>query len=70
MMLKVHNLNKNFGGIKALNNCSLEVEKGKITAVIGPNGSGKTTLFNAVSKFIPADRGRIFLDNKNKGVLV
>lgn len=63
-ILSVFNLEKNFGGIKALDNCSLEIEKGKITAIIGPNGSGKSTLFNAVSHLIDLDSGKITLNDK------
>ncbi len=63
-MLKVKQVSKNFGGIKALDECSLEIEKGKITAIIGPNGSGKTTLFNIISKLYKSNKGRIYLSNK------
>lgn len=63
-MLKVENLTKYFGGVKAVNTCSFEIEKGKITALIGPNGSGKTTIFNLISGVIRPDQGKIFLDDK------
>ena len=64
-MLKIKNLTKKFGGITAVNNCSFEIEKGKITALIGPNGSGKTTIFNLISGIIKPDQGEIFLNNQN-----
>ncbi len=64
-MLKIKNLTKKFGGITAVNNCSFEIEKGKITALIGPNGSGKTTIFNLISGIIKFDQGEIFLNNQN-----
>jgi len=64
-MLKIKNLTKKFGGIIAVNNCSFEIEKGKITALIGPNGSGKTTIFNLISGIIKPDQGEIFLNNQN-----
>ena len=64
-MLKIKNLKKYFGGVRAVDNCSFEVEKGKITALIGPNGSGKTTIFNLISGILKADSGEIFL-NKQK----
>ena len=48
MILKINNVRKNFGGVRALDKCSLNVENGKITAIIGPNGSGKSKLFNAI----------------------
>jgi len=64
-MLKVENLTKHFGGVKAVNNCSFEIEKGKITALIGPNGSGKTTVFNLISGIIKPDQGKIFFNGKD-----
>lgn len=59
-MLAVKDVHKSFGGIRALNGVSLEVEKGSIVGLIGPNGSGKTTLFNIISGFFPADSGQIY----------
>jgi ABC-type branched-subunit amino acid transport system ATPase component len=64
-MLRVVNLRKHFGGIKAVDNCSFEIQKGKITALIGPNGSGKTTVFNLVCGILKPNSGRIIFDNKN-----
>ena len=64
-MLKIKQVSKNFGGIKALDECSLEIEKGKVTAIIGPNGSGKTTLFNTISKLYVSDKGKIYLNNED-----
>jgi len=63
-MLKIQNLEKNFGGVKALDKCSFEINKGKITAIIGPNGSGKTTLFNVISQLVDEDSGRLFIFGK------
>ena len=63
-MLKIQNISKHFGGIKAVDNCSFEIAKGEITALIGPNGSGKTTAFNLISGVLKADSGRIILDKK------
>ena len=57
--LAVSAVDKSFGGITALIDCSLEVKKGSITALIGPNGSGKTTLFNCITGFYQPDRGQI-----------
>src|SRR3989344_980915 len=59
MILKVNSVSKSFGGVKALDHCSLEIEKGKITAIIGPNGSGKSTLFNTISRLVINDKGNI-----------
>ena len=64
MMLKINNVRKNFGGVRALDKCSLNVEKGKIIAIIGPNGSGKSTLFNVISKLIEIDKGNMLINNK------
>lgn len=63
-MLKVDNVAKHFGGIKAVHNCSLEVESGTITGLIGPNGAGKTTLFNLITGFFSPDRGRIIFNGE------
>jgi len=63
-MLKVNNLSKKFGGVRSVNDCSFEIERDKITALIGPNGSGKTTIFNLISGVIKSDLGKIFLDNE------
>jgi ABC-type branched-subunit amino acid transport system ATPase component len=60
-MLRVMDVHKSFGGIKALDGVSLGVESGSITGLIGPNGSGKTTLFNVISGFSTKDRGEIYL---------
>ena len=61
-MLRIQNLKKYFGGVRAVDGCSFEIEKGKITALIGPNGSGKTTIFNLISGILKADSGEVFLD--------
>jgi len=62
-MLSIKNLYKSFGGIKAINNVSLEIEKSAITALIGPNGAGKTSLFNIISGSIKPDSGTVKLNN-------
>lgn len=63
--MKIKNISKSFGGVKALDNCSFSIEKGKITALIGPNGSGKTTLFDVVCRLVSADKGNIVLDKND-----
>ena len=63
-MLEVNHISKAFGGIKAVDDCSLCVERGSITGLIGPNGSGKTTLFNMVTGFYPPDSGTISLNTQ------
>ena len=59
-LLSVQGLVKNFGGLQAIDHCSLDVQPGTITGLIGPNGAGKTTLFNIITGFIPPDGGRVF----------
>ena len=64
-MLKIKDLNKSFGGLKAVNNVNLEVDKGSITGLIGPNGAGKTTLFNTIAGLYAPDNGDVYLEEKN-----
>jgi len=61
--LKINNIRKYFGGVKALDDVSFEVEKGEIVGLIGPNGSGKSTLFNAIMNIFPKDSGEVILDD-------
>lgn len=63
IILKVENISKSFGGLKALEDVSFDVQKGKVTAIIGPNGSGKTTLFNVINGFYKAEKGKVFFKN-------
>lgn len=58
-LLSIEDASVSFGGVKALKNATLGVEKNSITAVVGPNGAGKTTLFNLISGFYKPDHGRI-----------
>ncbi|UOZ03446.1 ATP-binding cassette domain-containing protein [Amycolatopsis sp. WQ 127309] len=58
-LLEISGLVKRFGGITAVDGCSLVVPEGSITGLIGPNGSGKTTVFNLIDNTIRADAGRI-----------
>ena len=63
-LLSAQALSKQFGGLKAVDNASIEVNQGSITGLIGPNGAGKTTLFNLLSRFIPSDSGLILFDSE------
>lgn len=64
-MLSLKNISKSFGGVKAVDKCTFEVEENTITALIGPNGAGKTTVFNIVSGLTRADSGTIKLLGKD-----
>jgi len=64
MVLEVRHLNKRFGGLQAVDDCSFGVPKGSITALIGPNGSGKTTVFNLITGMMTADSGEVYLEGK------
>ena len=63
-ILEVKNVSKSFGGVKANENISINVEQGSIVGLIGPNVSGKTTLFNSIVGTHPIDKGSIKFDNK------
>ena len=60
ILVKVENIIKTFGGLVALNDCSLDIKNGSITGIIGPNGSGKSTLFNVITGNLKPDSGKIF----------
>ena len=60
-LLDVDGVVKRFGGLRAVDGASFDVEAGSIAALIGPNGAGKTTLFNAITGFQRADRGSVRL---------
>ncbi|NJD77884.1 MAG: ABC transporter ATP-binding protein [Candidatus Methanoperedens sp.] len=64
-MLQVQDVEKSFGGIKALEGVSLGVEENTIVGLIGPNGSGKTTLINVISGFLKVDTGRVYFEGKD-----
>ena len=61
-LLQLQGLSIAFGGLKAVQNVSLEVPAGTLTALIGPNGAGKTTLFALISGFLKPDSGRVLFD--------
>src|ERR1700688_3593897 len=63
-LLDAQDISKAFGVIQALDMCSISVEQGTITGLIGPNGSGKTTLFNVVTGYERADSGEVHFSGK------
>ncbi|MFA6264209.1 MAG: branched-chain amino acid ABC transporter ATP-binding protein/permease [Pseudolabrys sp.] len=64
-ILSVRNLSKSFGGLKAVQDVSFDVEEGSILGIIGPNGAGKTTLFNLLNGFLMPSTGEVLLDGRN-----
>lgn len=64
-MLKAEGIVKNFGGLRAVDNCFIEVEKGSIVGLIGPNGAGKTTFFNVITGMYKPDAGRIIFKGED-----
>ena len=61
-ILETHAISKAYGGVHALESCSISVEKGSITGLIGPNGSGKTTLFNVMTGYERPDTGSVLFN--------
>ena len=62
--IRIENLSLDFGGVKALNDVSLEIKENEILAIIGPNGAGKTCLLNCISGFYKPQKGEIYYDTK------
>lgn len=65
MILQVNNLHVSYGGIKALSNVSIVVDKGEIVSIIGANGAGKSTLLRTISGLIKPDYGNIIFDGQD-----
>ena len=64
-ILKVQNVNKRFGGLKALDDVNLEVEEGTVHAIIGPNGAGKSTLLNTFVGRLDPDTGSVMFNGQS-----
>ena len=63
-LLELKNVTKRFGGLTAVNNLSLSMEKGEILGVIGPNGAGKSTAFNCIAGVFPPTEGEVIFDGQ------
>jgi ABC-type branched-subunit amino acid transport system ATPase component len=63
-LLRAEGVTKAFGGVQALQDCTVEVEQGTIAGLIGPNGSGKTTLFNIMTGYERVDAGDVYLGHR------
>jgi neutral amino acid transport system ATP-binding protein len=63
-ILAVREVVRTFGGLRAVDGASFDVEQGSITALIGPNGAGKSTLFNVVSGFLSSERGTVQFEGR------
>lgn len=64
-MLRIRGLNKNFGGLMAIKDLNLDLDKGQLLGVIGPNGAGKTTLLNLITGYLTPTSGTVSLEDKN-----
>ncbi len=64
-MIRVENVSKHFGGLKAVDDATISITRGSITGLIGPNGAGKTTLFNTIAGLYAPTSGRIFLADED-----
>lgn len=64
-ILKIDGVSKRFGSVRAVQDCSFQLESGEITGLIGPNGAGKSTLFNIVTGVHRPDSGKVRLNDEN-----
>src|SRR5215470_5373793 len=64
-LLSVRNVTRRFGGIVAIDDVSLDVERGQIVGLIGPNGAGKTTLFNVITRLYRPDSGELEFEGRS-----
>jgi neutral amino acid transport system ATP-binding protein len=63
-LLRTDGVHKSFGGVQALEACTVEIDEGAVAGLIGPNGSGKTTLFNVITGYAKADAGEVYLSGR------
>lgn len=64
-LLEVKNVSKDFGGLRANDNISFNMEADEVVGLIGPNGAGKTTLFNCIAGFFPVSAGQVFFKGQD-----
>jgi ABC-type branched-subunit amino acid transport system ATPase component len=64
VLLRTEGVNKSFGGVRALDACTIQIDEFAIAGLIGPNGSGKTTLFNVITGYERADAGEVYLSGR------
>ena len=63
-LLRTEGVHKAYGGVRALDDCTVEVAEGEVAGLIGPNGSGKTTLFNVITGYAKADAGEVYMGGR------
>jgi neutral amino acid transport system ATP-binding protein len=63
-LLRTEGVHKSYGGVQALDGCTVEIGEGEVAGLIGPNGSGKTTLFNVITGYAKADAGEVYLGGR------
>jgi len=64
VLLRTESVHKSFGGVRALDACTIQIDEGTVAGLIGPNGSGKTTLFNVITGYEKADAGEVYLSDR------
>jgi neutral amino acid transport system ATP-binding protein len=64
VLLRTEGVHKSYGGVQALDTCTIQIDEGTIAGLIGPNGSGKTTLFNVITGYAKADAGEVYLSDR------
>ena len=64
-LLKLRDITKRFGGLVAVNDVGLEINRGEFVGIVGPNGSGKTTLFNVINGVFFPEQGKVIFDGKD-----
>ena len=64
VLLRTEGVHKSFGGVQALDACTVQIAEGTVAGLIGPNGSGKTTLFNVITGYAKADAGEVYLSDR------